>query len=177
MKAGELARIEQALGIALPASYRARMLAFPIPAAAGNADLGVWDNADRLVEYNLELRNGAPGGVRPWPRYFFALGHAGDGCPRALDLRDGGDAVWWVDRCHLDNESSQKEAQTFGRWADDYFRVLREEMVGEGVDPDKSAKVRAVVEAKNARLGLVGCLLAIGIVGAIIFGVVWVVRR
>jgi hypothetical protein len=176
MTAGELARIEQALGIELPPSYRARMLAFPIRAAAGNADLGVWDNADRLIEYNLELRNGAPGGVKPWPRHFFALGHMGDGSPYALDLSDG-DAVWWVDVGHLDNESSQKEATSFARWADDYFRVLREEMAGEGVDPDATADVRAVVEAKNARMGFVGCLLAVGIIGAIIFGIVWLVKR
>ena len=177
MTAGELALIEKALRIELPSSYRARMLAFPIPAAAGNADLGVWDNAHRLIEYNLELRHGAPGGVKPWPRYFFALGHAGDGCPHALDLRAGGDAVWWVDHSHLDNETSQKEAPSFGRWADDYFRVLREEMAGEGVDPDASAKVRAIVEAKNARLGFVGSVLAVGMIGAIIFAVVWIVKR
>jgi hypothetical protein len=176
MTSGDLARIEQALGIELPASYRARMLAFPIPAAAGNADLGVWDNADRLIEYNLEMRNGAPGGVKPWPRHFFAIGHMGDGSPYTLDLSDG-DAVWWVDVGHLDNPSSQKEAPSFARWADDYFRVLREEMVGEGVDPDASANVRAVVETKNARMGFVGCLLALGIIGAITFGVVWLVKR
>lgn len=40
------------------ASYRSRMTRFPVPAAAGNSDLGVWDDADRLIEFNLELRRG-----------------------------------------------------------------------------------------------------------------------
>src|SRR5574341_1138760 len=122
-----LARIEQALQIQLPQSYRTRMLAFPVPAAAGNTDLAVWDSADRLIEFNRELRAGAPGGVKPWPPHFFAIGHPGDGCPIALDLREG-DAVWWIDHCHLGNPGSHREAASFTSWADDYFATLRQEM-------------------------------------------------
>jgi hypothetical protein len=172
---GDLARIEQALGVVLPESYRARVAPYPIPAAAGNADLGVWDDPDELVRYNLELRGGAPGGVKPWPPHFFALGHAGDGCPRALDLR-AGDAVWWVDHGHLDHPATHREADSFAAWADSYFATLRQEMAGEMVDPDGTPAQRAAAEAKGARESAIGCLLLAALVGAAVLAVKWLWR-
>lgn len=151
------------------------MVAFPVAAAVGNADLGVWDSADRLIEFNLEMRRGAPGGVKAWPPHVFAIGHAGDGCPHALDLRTG-DAVWWVDHGHLENPSSQKEADSFSLWADDYFATLRQEMAGEGIDPDGSPDQRAAAEAKNAREGALGCLIVAAILGAVL-AVLWLLKR
>lgn len=180
MKAEDIRRIEQELHITLPESYRARMVPYPIRAAEGNADLGVWDDADRLIAFNQELRRGAPGGVIPWASHFFAIGHAGDGCPYALDLRFGGDAVWWIERCHLDNPSSQKEADSFATWSDKYFTTLRKEMAGELVDPDASPEQRAVVERRNswwnALAGTVGCLLAVVVIGALMVGIRFLLR-
>ena len=176
MTADDFRRIEEALAIRLPASYRSRLAPYPIPAAAGNTDLGVWDGADRLIQFNLELRRGAPGGVKPWPAHFFAIGHPGDGCPYALDLR-AGDAVWWVDHSHLDNPSSQKEADSFSVWADDYFATLRREMAGEEVDPDGSPDQRAAAEAKSARLGAVGCLIVAALAGTAVTALVWFLKR
>jgi hypothetical protein len=172
----DIQRIETALGIQLPESYRSRMTSFPIAAAAGNSDLGVWDDADRLIEWNLELRRGAPGGVKPWPARFFAIGHAGDGCPHALDL-SAGDAVWWVDHSHLDDPGSCRQSDSFASWADDYFATLREEMAGEGVDPDASPASRAAAEAKGARQSAVACLVAVALVAAVVALVMWLVRR
>jgi hypothetical protein len=175
MTADDLRRIEEALAIQLPESYRDRMLSFPVPAAAENTDLEVWDHADRLIELNRELRAGAPGGVAPWPSRFFAIGRGGDGCSYALDL-EATDAVWWVDRGHLDNPVSQREAASFSEWADQYFATLREEMAGEEVDPDGSPAARAVVEAKNARSMSVSCLVALLLLGGVTVAVVWLVR-
>jgi hypothetical protein len=172
----DLRRIEAALSIQLPESYRSRMTSFPVPAAAGNSDLGVWDSVDRLIEFNVELRRGAPGGVKPWPPHFYAIGHAGDGCPHALDLR-AGDAVWWVDHCHLDNPGSCKQVESFASWADGYFATLREEMAGEGVDPDASPARRATAEAKGARESALSCLVVAAIVGTVVLLVMWLVRR
>jgi hypothetical protein len=172
----DIHRIEESLQIRLPESYRDRMSRFPVPAAAGNSDLGVWDSADRLIAFNLQLRRGAPGGGAPWPARFFAIGHAGDGCPHALDLDDG-DAVWWIDHGHLDNPASSKEADSFAGWADTYFATLREEMAGEGVDPDGSPAQRAAAEAKSAREGGIGCLVAAAVVAALVFALVWFLRR
>lgn len=175
MTADDLRRIEAALGIRLPESYRERMRAFPIPAAAGNTDLEVWDHADRLIELNREFRAGMPGGVAPWPSRFFAIGRGGDGCSYALDL-EAVDAVWWVDRGHLDNPVSQREAASFAEWADDYFATLRQEMAGEEVDPDGSPEERAGVEAKNARSMSVSCLVALVLLAGVTVAVVWLVR-
>lgn len=179
MKTEDIRRIEQALGITLPESYRTRMVPYPVPAAAGNTDLAVWDDADRLIEFNEELRRGAPGGVLPWPAHFFAIGHAGDGCPYALDFR-AGDAVWWIDHGHLDNPSSQQEVDSFAAWADKYFATLREEMVGELVDPDGTPQQRAAVEKKNARGTMLsyalGCALLALIIVAVTIGIKFLVR-
>jgi len=170
----DIRRLQETLGITLPASYRTRMAAFPVPAAAGNTDLGVWDSADRLLQ--CRARRGAPGGVKPWPARFFAIGHAGDGCPHALDL-EAGDAVWWIDHCHLDNPGSHKETDSFSARADDYFAMLREEMTGEGVDPNGTPAERAAKEAKGARESAAGCVLAAVVVAAIVFGILWFLRR
>jgi hypothetical protein len=175
MTGDDLRRIEDALGIRLPDSYRQQMRAFPIPAAAGNTDLEVWDHADRLIALNREYRAGMPGGVAPWPPRFFALGRGGDGCSYALDL-EAGDAVWWVDRGHLDNPVSQREAASFAEWAGGYFATLRDEMAGEEVDPDGSPAERAGVEAGNARSMGASCLVALVVLGGVIAAAVWLVR-
>jgi hypothetical protein len=84
--------------------------------------------------------------------------------------------VWWVDRGHLDNPVSQREAASFSEWADQYFATLRQEMAGEEVDPDGSPAARAVVEAKNARSMSVSCLVALLLLGGVTVAVVWLVR-
>ena len=172
MTADDLARIEEALGISLPASYKAAVSPFPVPAAAGNRDLAVWDNPEQLIAFNRELRQGGSGGVKPWPAHFYAMGHPGDGSPFALDL-SAGDAVWWADHCHLDNPGTSKEAEAFGPWAAEYFRVLREEMAGEEVDPDGTPQQREAAEAKGARQGLWGCLLFGAVLTVIVVGLKW----
>jgi hypothetical protein len=173
--AEDLARIEQALGIRLPESYRAAVVPYPVPAAAGNTDLGVWDDAARLIDYNRELRSGAPGGVKPWPPHFFALGHGGDGCPYALDLSHG-DAVWWVDHSHLDNPGSGQEADAFGPWAAAFFKALREDLAGDAIDPDGTPQARAAAEAKGAWQSALGCLLAAVVLVSLLAAVKWLLR-
>jgi hypothetical protein len=160
MTPDDLDRIEQALGITLPASYRRAVDPFPVRACAGNAELAVWDAALPLIAYNLELRGGAPGGVTPWPSHFFALGQPGDGTPHALDLREEG-VLWWVDRSHLDSPTSYRMTETFEAWVEQYFKDLREDLAGEGVDPDGTPEQRAAVEADLSRADTrfsLGCL-------------------
>jgi hypothetical protein len=175
MLAEDIARIEVALGIRLPDSYKSVMEAFPVPAFRGTSEVAVWDDPDRLIAYNRELRAGAPGGVKPWPPRFFALGHAGDGCPFALDL-DVGDAVWWIDHSHIDNKNSTKEADSFVSWAADYFATLRREMEGEGVNPDGSPADRAAAEARSERETAVGCLIASVVVVALVFALRYLLK-
>ena len=85
--------------------------------------------------------------------------------------------MWWVDHCHLDNAGSCKQSDSFASWADDYFATLRDEMAGEGVDPDASPALRAAAEANGARQGAVACLVAVALVAAVVALVTWLVRR
>jgi hypothetical protein len=77
--------------------------------------------------------------------------------------------------CHLDNPASQKESDSFSEWADDYF-ATREEMSGEGVDPDSTPEQRAVVEAKGARGNALPCLVIIAVAALLGVGLFWLLR-
>ena len=171
MTVDDLERIEESLGISLPASYRERLLAFPIPAAVGNTDLAVWDDADRLIALNRELRRGLHRGMRPWPARFFAIGHPGDGNPHALDL-EAGDAVWWVFHSDLDDRETYLEGGSFPPWADHYFATVRAEMADAGVDPEGRPAARAAIEARNAQGSRIGCVVAV-VVAALIAWLKW----
>jgi len=174
MNRRDLCRIEESLDIRLPESYRQIIVEFPIPAAAGNSDTAVWDDADRLIEFNRELRQGG-GPLEPWPHRFYAIGHPGDGSPQAIDLEDG-DAVWWVDCSHLKNPSSYREAESFHTWAEEYFTSLREEMMGEGIDPDGTPIARAVGEAKAVREQGLALFLLLVVAVILVAGLVWLIR-
>ncbi len=169
----DLGRIEEALGITLPEAYRRRLVPIPIPAAANNGDLGVWDRADALIEYNRSLRAGDIGAA--WPPRMFAIGHAGDGCPTALDLDDG--SVWWVHHGHLDHDATGKVAKDFDTWADDYFATLRDEMAGEEVDPDGTPAARERMERRNASQTALGCTVVLVVVATIVVGIRWWLRH
>ncbi len=175
MTPDDLDQLERELEITLPASYRRALVPFPVAAAAGNSDLAVWDDPKKLTELNRELRQGAAGRVKPWPAHLFAVGHPGDGCPYAIDVR-GGDEVWWVDHCHLENPGTTRERLPFAAWAADYFRVLRDEMVGEEVDPDGTPGQRAAVESKQSRLQALSCLMVALVVGLVASVAMWMLR-
>lgn len=170
----DLDRIEAALGVRLPESYRAALAPYPIPAAAGNSDLALWDDADRLIAYNLELRRGMPGGRKPWPAHFYAVGHPRDGSPYALDLRNPEAPVWWVDHAELAEGRMDREGETFEAWVAAYVRTLFEEMAGEEVDPHGSPDARLAVEAQHARSASFGCLATVAILVAIVALLRWI---
>ena len=111
----------------LPAVYRDLLTSFPIPAYAGNSDSSFWDDADRLIHLNRELRSGTAG-VQAWPAHMFAIGRDAGGSSQAIDLRSG--ELWWVDRGHLDVASSYKHQESLKAWADKYVRGLGEDLTG-----------------------------------------------
>ena len=163
MIADDVARIEQALQIELPTAYRAILVNFPLPAYAGNADTDIWDDADRLIQYNQELRTGSRF-VKPWPVHFYAIGRDAGGSSQALDLGTGD--LWWADHTHLDGPGSCKHGESFEQWAATYVDGLRDDLVGEGGDPSANAEERLAMEGRNARgsarqLGLAVVLLGL----------------
>jgi hypothetical protein len=169
MTEDDLQRVETTLAIKLPASYRAAMIAFPGPAFAGNTDTEIWDDADAVIAFNAELRRGASGGVKPWPHHMFAMGHAGDGSPSAIDLRSPDAAVWWVEKCHLDGVGTAQSHSSFNEWLTGYVSDLRHD--SEVFDPDGTPAARQAALAADARhgcLGLVYMIVALVVLSALI---------
>ena len=97
MTGNDAARIESSLQVTLPAVYRDLLTSFPLPAFAGNTDTAFWDDADRLIQLNRELRSGTSG-LRAWPTHMFALGRDAAGSSQAIDLRSG--ELWWGGRVY-----------------------------------------------------------------------------
>ncbi len=165
----DLRTIESELGVSLPHQYRATMLNFPVPACAGNSDTYLWDDAAKLITENQMLRGGAPGGVPPWPSHLFCLGRAGGGDVYAIDLRETQAPVRWIDHSDVNLKSSGRDADSFSEWVTRYIRDLRNDLEGDGVNPDGSPEDRAQAESRNARAGCIAAILVTAsIVGALI---------
>ena len=175
MTEADLRRIQTELGIELPESYRETMLTFAIPACAGNDDTELWDDPDALIARNQEYRQGAPGGVKPWPVHLFFVGDGGSGCAHAIDLRSPDAAVWWVDHGHLDLESSGEIEPSFSDWADAYLRDLRDDLEGDGIEPDHTPDDRERVETRNARESVVALVVVIAVVTIFLIGIAAIV--
>ena len=104
--------IEQALTISLPESYKRAVVPFRIPALAGNTDYPLWDDAQRLVEFNRQLRAGSL--LRPaWPPHLFAVGNPHGDELIALATRSPDGPVWWLDHGVVDSQSSYQSSQHY----------------------------------------------------------------
>ena len=85
MSPADLNALERALGITLPAPYRATMERYPFAAASQTAELALPDDATRIRELNEEYRRSTlPTG--PWPRTAFVIGEDGGESAYVLDL-------------------------------------------------------------------------------------------
>ncbi len=149
MTENDLTQIEAALGITLPAAYRLLVVPFPVPSLAGNADTELWDDPDKLIELNRELRVGlyfSP----PWPVHMFALGQDSGGSANAIDLRDPAGPVWWADRCILDVAvGSYQVSPSLEAWAVQCLADLRHDLVYNGIDPDGTPEAKKQVEQEG----------------------------
>ena len=168
MTEADLTRIEAELEVRLPGEYRNLMVPFPIPAFAGNVDTELWDDAEKLIELNRELRAGN-GLTRPWPEYLFALGRDGSGCANAIDLRDAASPIWWADRCHLDPNSGQN-APLLADWVKQYLEEAHVFLEERGLAPSASPEARARAEEQSARAGCRAVLVVLGVAVLIVFG-------
>lgn len=101
MNAKDISKIETALGVSLPQSYKSAMCPFLWPAYEGTTDASLWDDANAIVEETLAQRKGF-GGAPPWPKNLIVIGDENDACPYALDCDTG--RVIYTDHNRLEEE-------------------------------------------------------------------------
>lgn len=81
----EANRIEEALHVKLPSSYREFLTS---PRTADIDGQSVFADADSVIAATLYHRNGS-GGSTPWPTNLIYIGDEADVCPYVLDTRTG----------------------------------------------------------------------------------------
>lgn len=117
----DITRIERALAIRLPEQYASFMGSLDAESLVGNSDSYLWDDADALIQRNLELRSGiGVPGATPWPDNLFFIGDPLTACAYAIDLDTPRLPVHWIDHCDLDAGSSGQIADSFIEWATSY---------------------------------------------------------
>ncbi len=172
MNETDLRFIEAEFGIQLPVVYRRFMLAYPVPACAGNSDTELWDNPRAIVELNRRVHAGETHS-KAWPAHLFAVGNV-EGAKTAIDLRIPEAPVWWVART-LDAPGTGQTHADFMTWAGGYVKDLAHDLEADGLDPNGSAeqlkKAREAGVRAEGRCLLYFILIAMGIVGVIVAGV------
>ena len=128
--------IERELDIKLPESYKRALVPFRIPAMYGNTYHQLWDNAEALVRLNREFRQGSRYNP-PWPNYMYAVGDPRGDEIIAIDTRDPEGPVWWLDHGVIDHEGSDKTNDRFADWVEQFYNDTRNDLIGDGHDPDK----------------------------------------
>jgi hypothetical protein len=168
----DVARIESALGISLPAPYRELVTAWPIPALRGNADTEIWDDPDAIIELNRDLRSGR-WGAPPWPTHIFAIGSPADPSTRAIDLRRPEVPVWCIDHSRLPERDLGEGFETLASFAACYADEHRAALREDGIDPQATPEQLAKDEESGYRIGKRRVIIALGILAAFIYLALW----
>ncbi len=127
--------IESELNLKLPDSYRSALVPYRIPARYGNTDELLWDDAQALVRLNREKRQGSRWSP-PWPPYMYSVGDPHGDEMIAIDTRDPDGPVWWLDHVNVDHDASYKTSERFADWVEEFYQDLRDDLSGDGYDPD-----------------------------------------
>ena len=131
----DLRRIETALGISLPEAYTRCVRQFPVPYLRGNYDSELWDDADELIDRNLELRTKFIREHVPWPHHWYFIGDPLTACGYAIDLRDPTASVVWVDHCDLRTVEGVR-GKPFDEWINEWSIAVRADLEADGIDPE-----------------------------------------
>lgn len=86
----DVLRMESALGLTLPQDYRHLVLHYPVRFSQGTCDQVLWDDADKLISRNLQLRverKSLGKSYLPIPSHLFLIGEDGAGWQFFIDLR------------------------------------------------------------------------------------------
>lgn len=160
MTDSDIQLIELALAITLPESYKRAVVPFRIPAMVGNTNSQLWDDAQRLIAFNRELRAGSR--FRPaWPAHLFAIGDPHGDELIALDTSTPEGAVWWLDHGLVGSDSSYQSHPRFADWVEEFYRDTRSDLEGDGYDADGVPDALDATQSDNAHQGFLGCLAVI----------------
>src|SRR5215210_7185118 len=111
MTNADVAKVESALAVTLPAHYRRFLLAYPQSLIDNKLDLGwvqeapadrqLYNNPARLIELNRDVRlPGTPWvgeAGDPWPDNYFVIGDDQCGNYWSVDLQASDPGVWFYD--------------------------------------------------------------------------------
>jgi hypothetical protein len=168
MQPTDIARIERELEIQLPEAYKKALASYPLAAYAGNSETMFWDDADRLIALNQELRRGRSP-VAPWPVRFYALGQDHGGCSDALDLDDPEHGVFWFDRQHVDATTSSISPEKIEAWLLRQVKDYTSDLIDAGVDPDQSPEQREQIEKESVGKGCSSLMIVVVILAIVLF--------
>jgi hypothetical protein len=160
MTDSDIQLIERELAITLPESYKQAVIPFRIAAMVGNTDSQLWDDAQRLITLNRELRAGSR--FRPaWPAHLFAVGDPHGDELIGLDTRTPDGPVWWLDHGIVDHKSSYESHSRFADWVEEFYRDTRSDLEGDGHNADGTPEVLDAAQSADAKQGFFGCFAAI----------------
>ena len=160
MTDSDIQLIERALAIRLPESYKRALVPFRIPAMCGNTDFQLWDDAQRLIALNRELRDGSR--FRPaWPLHLFAVGDPHGDELIAIDTRTPEGAVWWLDHGLVGSDTSYLSHPRFADWVEEFYRDTRSDLEGDGYDAEGVPEALDAAKSANAKRGFLGCFAVI----------------
>jgi hypothetical protein len=173
----DLNKIEAALNIRLPADYRKFMNPYPIPALEGSYEGELWSNAEKLIEFNTQLRTKYYS-VDPWPPHLFALGLDGTGCTCLIDTTREKCTIAWADRCHLSSlgEYPFEKGQEFKVWANTVVDGEKEYLLDAGHEPNMPATEYQALCIEEGKRHTRGCLI-IGAILIVIMVVLYIMGR
>lgn len=168
----DVTKIEERLGLRLPEAYRQFVTPYPIPALAGNTETELWDDAERLVSLNLELRAGS--NIRKaWPAHLFCVGELDGESYVAIDVRETNAPVWWVDHGHLDGGGSGRTHDRLADWAGEYIEGLRSDLAGDEYDADGTPDELKARQEREARGANRGCIIALVVITSVFLVWLW----
>ena len=154
----DLMRIEAALGITLPESYKRLVVPFPVPSLRGNSDTDLWDDPKLLMARNQELRTEFVRGHQPWPTHWFFIGDPLSASGTAIDLRDPAASVVWVDHCDL-SSVEHAHGEPFVDWQQRWAATVRIELEKDGIDPDGDPEPLGEPWPRRLRILILGGLV------------------
>lgn len=178
----DVRRIEDALRVKLPSDYRHLLLHFPVRFSAGTADEVLWDNADKLISRNQELkveRRSLGVVYQAIPDHYFFIGDDGAGWQFLIDLRTVPSIVHIMEFEDVDGISpsltDNGETETVNDWLHRHLLDLK----NDGIDINSGTRATGTTWGCLRDMTLLFIIVAavIGVAGAIFAVVKEVVMR